>query len=130
MSTTTTHNANIIKHAIDNLERLQPGVNTSEVHQHLFNEDYFIIGRYEAALWLQENPGVFTTIGEVQKYEKDNFGEVTTDLAEPEKVANMYAYIKGEELLQDCTIITKKWNEKLTEKDIITLKRQLQNLLK
>jgi hypothetical protein len=43
----------------------------------------------------------FDCIGTVQEYEQDNFGEVHTDLSCPEKVANMYAYVIGEEILSD-----------------------------
>ncbi|GAI78565.1 unnamed protein product, partial [marine sediment metagenome] len=38
-------------------------------------------------------------IGEIQEYENNNFGEVNTDLAQAEKVVNMYVYILGEEIL-------------------------------
>ena len=30
-----------------------------------------------------------------------NFGEVNTDLSEPERVVNMYTYIVGEEIVND-----------------------------
>ena len=35
----------------------------------------------------------------VKEYEEENFGEVTTDLSDPERVVNMYAYIVGEEVV-------------------------------
>ena len=43
----------------------------------------------------------FDCIRTVQEYEQAHFGEVTTDLSCPEKVANMYVYIIGEWTLQD-----------------------------
>ena len=36
-----------------------------------------------------------------QDYEEFNFGELTTDISDPEKVVNMYVYIVGEAILQD-----------------------------
>ena len=73
-----------------------------EIHQRLFNEDYYIIGRYEAEQWLSNTAeGIFNCIETVKEYEQDNFGEVNTDLSEPEHVVNMYVYILGEEILQD-----------------------------
>ena len=92
------YNEDIKYHAINRLtDMIGYGVEKEDIHFHLFNEDYFIIGRYQASEFLKE-VGTFEAIGIIKEYEKDNFGEVTTDLSEPERVANMYAYIKGEEL--------------------------------
>jgi hypothetical protein len=41
----------------------------------------------------------FEIIRTVKEYEENNFGEVTTDLSNPERVVNMYAYIVGEEVV-------------------------------
>lgn len=46
-----------------------------------------------------EEYGVFNALGEIQEYEKDNFGEVLTDLGSASAVADMLYYIKGEEFL-------------------------------
>lgn len=46
-----------------------------------------------------EEYGVFNALGEIQEYEKENFGEVLTDLGNASAVANMLYYIKGEEFL-------------------------------
>jgi len=69
-----------------------------DLHHEIFNTDYYIIGRYQAKEWMGAN--AFDCIGEVQEYEQVNFGEVTTDLSEPERVVNMYVYIIGETILQ------------------------------
>lgn len=70
-----------------------------DLHHELFNADYYIIGRFEAKEWLADY--VFNAIEEIKEYEQDNFGEVNTDLSEPEKVANMLSYILGEEVLSE-----------------------------
>tara|TARA_R100001086_G_C11749759_1_gene234984 strand:+ start:263 stop:610 length:348 start_codon:yes stop_codon:yes gene_type:complete len=70
-----------------------------ELHYHAFNCDYYIIGTHKAKQWLGAE--AFDVIGIVKEYEQDNFGEVTTDLSDPEKVANMYAYIVGEEIVAE-----------------------------
>ena len=72
-----------------------------EIHPRVFNEDYFIIGRFRAEQWLGNC--VFEVINTIKDYEQDNFGEVTTDFSEPERVANMYAYIIGEEVIFNFT---------------------------
>ena len=76
-------------------------VKDGDLHNQFFNEDYYIIGRYEAKQWLGDQ--VFDVIGIIQEYENDNFGEVTTDLTEPENVVNMYVYIVGEDIMANDT---------------------------
>lgn len=71
----------------------------TDLHRKAFNEDYFVIGYYEANKWLEENGGVFNAIGIIQEYENDMFGEVNTKLDNAESVVNMFAYILGEELI-------------------------------
>jgi hypothetical protein len=122
---TNTATRQIIEAGIDGIENLKgQDVEASELHHHLYNEDYFIIGTYQATQFLNEY-GSFDAIGEVQKYENENFGDVTTDLSDPEKVANMLAYIKGEEALYDCPTLMDKWNDKLTDEDLDTIKAEL-----
>lgn len=48
-----------------------------------------------------EEYGVFDALGEIQEYEKDNFGEVLTDLGNASAVANMLYYIIGDKFLTD-----------------------------
>lgn len=71
-----------------------------ELHNELFNTDYYIEGAYEAKKALEEY-GVFAAIKKVKTYEKDNFGEIYTDLSDPEKLINMLYYIIGEEVMYE-----------------------------
>jgi hypothetical protein len=80
----------------DGLKQL---IRDGDLHNEIFNTDYYIIGNYEATQWLGDQ--VFAIIGTIKEYEEDNFGEVTTDLTSPEKIVNMYVYIVGEELIYD-----------------------------
>ena len=70
-----------------------------DLHHHAFNEDYYIIGTYQAKKWLGDM--VFEVIDHIREYEDFNFGEFSTDYSDPEKVVNMYAYIIGEEIVQE-----------------------------
>ena len=74
-------------------------VEDGDLHNEIFNTDYYIIGTYEAKQWLSDK--VFDVIDYIKEYEQDNFGEVTTDLGNPEAVVNMYCYILGEEILYE-----------------------------
>lgn len=81
------------------------------------NNDY-IIGTYEAAQALgtfkndekldgytTDLDGVFGAIELVKQYESDQFGDVSTPLDNPEKLANMVEYIRGEMLF--CEALSK-----------------------
>jgi hypothetical protein len=127
--TTVKIEKDIINHAIDKLEPYLEGTYGADLHHELFNTDYFIIGYYQAEQWLIANPGIFAAIGEIVEYEKMNFGEASTDLSDSEKVANMYAYIKGSELLAASKRLEKKWNEKLTAADIKQIRKEISKLL-
>ena len=73
--------------------------NKDDLHYHAFNIDYYIIGTYQAKQWLGNM--TFDVINFIKEYEQFNFGEVYTDLSDPEKVVNMYVYIIGEEIVSD-----------------------------
>jgi hypothetical protein len=85
-----------------------------DLHNEVFNTDYYIIGTYEAKEALREYD-VFDAIELVRDYEKDNFGEIYTDLSNPEKLINMVYYIIGEEVIADMSIhigvFNDNWND-------------------
>lgn len=84
-----------------------------DLHNEVFNTDYYIIGTHQAKEALREYD-VFEAIELVQKYEKDNFGEIYTDLSDPERVINMVYYIVGDEVIGDMNeieVFESNWNE-------------------
>lgn len=85
------------KEALETLRETLNGYNDyyCDLQHHAFNEDYYIVGRYFAKKALEEY-GVFNAIEEVERYERDNFGEIYTSLSDPEKVANMLWYVIGD----------------------------------
>lgn len=128
MKTQTKFNKQVIEQGIDKLENIQPGVYGCDLHNELYNTDYFIIGRKEAKDFLNK-VGAFDAIEMIVDYETDNFGKVTTDISDAEKVANMYAYIIGEEVLQESETLRNKWDDKLEQEDIDAIKKELEELL-
>ena len=96
----------------DIIEALENGYNEyyCDLHHEVFNTDYYIIGTYEAKEALREYD-VFRAIEKVQTYEKENFGEVYTDLSDPEKLVNMLYYIIGEEVLYEMMDGVEVWND-------------------
>ena len=111
----------IIEDIIEYLENTD-GVYGSDLHSEVFNTDYYFIGPAKAKEAL-ENYGVFDALNKVQTYETYNFGEVTTDLSNPKKLANMLYYIESEEYLYSLEgeisdIINEYWGDELEEKAI------------
>ena len=102
------------------IETLQDGYSGyyCDLHNEVFNTDYYIIGTYQAKEALKEYD-VFEALEKVQTYEKDNFGEVYTDLSDPEKLINMLWYIIGEEVLYEIMEgvdeFHDNWNNKATD---------------
>ena len=91
----------------------------SDLHHYLLNEDYFIIGSWRAVEWLKKDNGsVFEAMETIREYEQSNFGQVSTDFSSSENVANMLAYILGEEILYNndtYNLFTRFSNEYLNE---------------
>lgn len=90
----------IANHIIDRInDRVIDNTNRDDWHYYCFNEDYYIIGYYEAKQWLKAHDlDTFEAIDIVQEYEKDNFGETNTKI-NSEAVVNMLVYIYGDELI-------------------------------
>ena len=102
------------------LDKINDGIidngNRDDWHYHCFNEDYYIIGYYEAKEWLKRHDvGTFEAIGLVKDYEIDNFGEFTTNI-NYEAIVNMIAYIFGYELLYSDDFKTIKQLKKAMKK--------------
>jgi len=102
------------------LKTLKDGYNGyyCDLHNEVFNTDYYIIGTHEAKEALKEYD-IFEAIEKVQAYEKDNFGEIHTDLSNPERLINMLYYIIGEEVLFEMMdkieVFNENWNNKANE---------------
>lgn len=94
------------------------GSSLEEAHQDMFNSDFYIIGTYQAKEWLTEKD-VFNCIDIVQSWEKDVFGELQSDLSNPEKLASLVIYSVGETILFEVSNdLGIDYHEELTDKDI------------
>ena len=114
----------IREYAIEAMKNLtDSNIYGGDLHNEIFNTDYYIIGTKKAEDWLGSH--VFETIRAIMEYEKNTFGKVSTDISEPEKLVNMYAYIIGKEILQDSKTLQNKWNEHLTKDDFEKIKKEL-----
>lgn len=73
--------------------------NMDDLHHHAFNTDYYIIGTQKAIDWMGAKS--WDIMNFVNSYEVHNFGELHTELANPEKLVNMYVYIIGEQVVAE-----------------------------
>jgi ribosome-associated toxin RatA of RatAB toxin-antitoxin module len=112
----TTIEEGVLRHAVNGLYQIvndmrnEDTFNIWDLHNKLFNEDYFIIGYYNASEWIKAHKlDVFDIISQVQQYEKYYFNETRTEV-NSEAMVNMYAYIRGEELLNSLELDTKSVN--------------------
>lgn len=98
---TLNQHAQMILDAINDDRITDEMIRYSEVHQEVFNTDYFIIGYHEASKWINENFGdAFTAVDIVKQYEMENFGEMYAEV-NSEKIANMLSYICGEQVISE-----------------------------
>ena len=102
-----------------------------DLHNEVFNTDYYIIGTWQAKEALNEYD-VFDAIETVQDYEKSNFGEVYTDVTNPEALANMLYYIIGEEVIcdmYDIAAFANNWNNDADEETSAAIISELNDWL-
>lgn len=124
-------NINLLREiAKETVSKLQDGIgldnNSADLHHYLWNTDYHIIGYYQAEKWITKHMTVFEAIGEVQEYERDNFGEIYTDISSSEKVANMLAYIYGEMVLNSTNNFIRKYDRILDQEDINEIIKEIE----
>ena len=104
----------------------------ADLHHEVFNTEYYVYDNETAKDILGDN--VYDAIGRIYEYEKDNFGEIYTDLSDPKKIVNMLYYIIGEELMLQMGIFEEPfmddWNieadAKTNEKIIARCKEELE----
>ena len=102
-----------------------------DLHNEVFNTDYYIIGTWQAKEALNEYD-VFDAIETVREYEESNFGEVYTDVTNPESLVNMLYYIIGEEVISDmCDIaaFANNWNNAADEETNVAIISELNDWL-
>ncbi len=75
-----------------------------ELHQVLFNEDYYIIGYWNASQWLKRHDyDAFEAIADLIEFEQNTLGEINLKANDinSERIVNLLAYYLGGELLSE-----------------------------
>ena len=120
----------LVNFTIDKLKDLfDSNVYGCDLHNEIFNTDYYIIGSYKAEQFLQNSGvGIFGAIDIIKDYEESQFGEVYTDFSEAERVCNMLVYIIGEEILNESQHLHDEWDNYLTNENIEVIIDELENI--
>lgn len=78
-----------------------------ELHHEVFNEDYYIIGYYQASQWLKSH-GVdaFEAIAYVIEQEQEHFGESNLKPSDinSERIVNLLVYFAAYDVMPDCDL--------------------------
>lgn len=122
---------------------VETGTTLDEIQTYAFNSDPYIIGTYKASQALENFDesdqmygetmlnGVFGAIEYVQNYENEEFGQVTTDLSDPEQLASQVAFINGDIVINDImNEFELDWDTKLTDEDVTKINQYLEELAK
>lgn len=109
---------------IDKLEEGYEGY-LCDLHHEVFNTEMYTNDEDEA-IEILDSLDSYSVIGEIVKYEQDNFGYTSADkYSDPCWVLSMFWYIVGEEALQelgeDMEEFDELWNEELTEEECLML---------
>ena len=109
------------------IDRLEEGYEDylCDLHNEVFNTEMYTNDEDEAVEIL-DSLGSYSVIGEVVKYEQDNFGQLSADKYDnPCWVLSMFWYIVGEEALaelgEDVPEFNELWDEELTEEECLVL---------
>lgn len=109
---------------IDKLEEGYEGY-LCDLHNEVFNTEMYEPCT-DRAVEILDSLGSYSVIGEIVKYEQDNFGQLSADKYDnPCWVLSMFWYIVGEEALaelaEDVPEFNDLWDEELTEEECLVL---------
>ena len=94
----------------DNYTNLKEALEDEDLHHKVFNEDYYIIGYYQAEQWLIEDGKnnfnnsqnmTFDVLGYVMEQEEIHLGEIHTVIDNAETLVNHYTYWLGREIIEE-----------------------------
>lgn len=111
----------IAEEIINNIENFE-GSYASDLAYDMYNNDYYIIGTYQAKEFLKE---YFDDMLEcLEEYEAE-MGECYKYITNTERVATLLALEVAKEVLSNSKTIDEVWNEELEEEHILQIKEEL-----
>ena len=103
---------NLIKDEIKDMIMDYEDVYGCDLAHEMYNNDYYIIGTYEAKQFLKE---YFDDMLECLEQDQEESGETYQDVTDTEKVATLLALFVAEDVLCESKTLDKCWNERLLE---------------
>ena len=98
----------LLAHLIATVENSDDSnTNFEELHHEAFNEDYYIIGYYEASEWLRSHDvGAFKAIAYVIDQQLNHFGEssLKPDEMNSERIVILLVYFAGFDVMPNCDL--------------------------
>jgi hypothetical protein len=97
----------LLAHSIESLQEIlsyDANFDLDDLHNVLFNADYYIIGYWDASQWLKKHAyDPFGAIADVIEFEQNTIGEINLKAGDinSEKIVNLLAYFLGYELLSE-----------------------------
>ena len=113
---------NLIKDEIKDMIMDYKDVYGSDLAYEMYNNDYYIIGTYEAKQFLKE---YFDDMTECLEQHEEEFGETYPDITNPEKVATLLALFVAQDVLYESKTLDKCWNDRLEESDLKRIAKEL-----
>ena len=98
----------LLAHLIETVENSDDSnTNFEDLHHEAFNEDYYIIGYYQASQWLKSHDvDAFEAIAYVIEQELNYLGESNLSPADinSEKIVNLLVYFAGFDVMPNCDL--------------------------
>lgn len=113
---------NLIKDEIKDMIMDYEDVYGSDLAYEMYNNDYYIIGTYEAKQFLKE---YFDDMLECLEQYGEEIGGTYPDITNAEKVATLLALFVAQDILNESKTLDECWGRRLTEENLEAIKEEL-----
>ena len=113
---------NLIKDEIKDMIMDYEDVYGCDLAYEMYNNNYYIIGTYEAKQFLKE---YFDDMTECLEQHEEEFGKTYPDVTNPEKVATLLALFVAQDVLYESKTLDKCWNDRLEESDLKHIAKEI-----
>ena len=113
---------NLIKDEIKDMIMDYEDVYGCDLAHEMYNNDYYIIGTYEAKQFLKE---YFDDMLECLEEYGEEIGGTYPDITNAEKVATLLALFVAQDILYESKALDECWDCRLTEENLEAIKEEL-----
>lgn len=113
---------NLVASEIESTLKDYEGTYACDLAYEMYNNDYYIIGTYQAKQFLKEH---FDDMMECLEEYQNEFGEGYKEVADAEKLATLLVLQVAQDVLSSLDSINEVWNDTLDESSIETILAEL-----